>query len=84
MNFPAPTRGTVVKVASNGVLGKKYEGGVALLPSLQMPWIKGTEEIRQGLSSGAKSNLHCSGRLSSARGDVEHWIDPLWDSTLLL
>ncbi|AII47369.1 hypothetical protein KR49_13320 [Synechococcus sp. KORDI-49] len=42
LNFPAPTRGTVVKMASNGVPGAVGQGRCALLPGLEVAWINGS------------------------------------------
>jgi hypothetical protein len=39
LDFPAPTRSTVVKVAGNGVPGAVGQGRVALLSGLEVPWI---------------------------------------------
>ena len=41
LDFPAPTRRTVVKVAGNGVPGAVRQGRCALLPGLEVPWING-------------------------------------------
>jgi hypothetical protein len=39
LNFPAPTRSTVMKVTGNGVPGAVGQGRVALLSGLEVPWI---------------------------------------------
>ena len=39
LNFPAPTRGTVVKVAGNSVPGAVGQCRVALLSGLEVSWI---------------------------------------------
>jgi hypothetical protein len=36
LNLPAPSRGTMVKVTGNGVPGAVGQGGVALLPGLEV------------------------------------------------
>ena len=57
LDFPAPTRSTEVKVFGNGVPGAVGQGRRALLPGLQVPWINGAGEIRQGFGSWAKREL---------------------------
>ncbi len=42
LNFPAPTRGTVVKVAGNGVPGAVGQGRVPLLSGLEMARVNGS------------------------------------------
>jgi len=39
LNFPTPTRSTVVKVFGNGVPRAVGQGCCALLPGLEVPWI---------------------------------------------
>jgi len=39
LNLPAPPRGTMVKVAGNGVPGAVGQGRVALFPGLEVPRI---------------------------------------------
>lgn len=41
LNLPAPTRSTVVEVASNGVPGAVGQRRCALLPGLEVPRING-------------------------------------------
>ena len=41
LNFPAPTRSTVVKVAGNGVPRAVDQGCVALLSGFEMRWSSG-------------------------------------------
>ncbi|MCP9943532.1 hypothetical protein KBY70_14220 [Cyanobium sp. ATX 6E8] len=41
LNFPRPTRSTVVKVAGNGIPGAVGQRRVALLPGLEMPRVNG-------------------------------------------
>ena len=72
----------MVKVAGNGVPRAVGQGRCALLPGLEVPWINGAGEIRQGFGSGAKGELDGSSRLSSVRTGLKHGIDPLWDSML--
>jgi hypothetical protein len=43
LHFPTPTKGTVVKVAGNGVPGAIGQGRVALLPGLEVLW--GTRRV---------------------------------------
>jgi hypothetical protein len=57
LDFPAPTRGTVVEMAGNGVPGAVCQGRRALLPGLQVAWVNGAGEIRQGFGSWAKREL---------------------------
>jgi hypothetical protein len=57
LNLPAPTRGTVVEMAGNGVPGAVGQGRRALLPGLQVAWVNGAGEIRQGFGSWAKREL---------------------------
>ena len=57
LNLPAPPWSTVVKVAGNDVPGAVGEGSSALLSGLQVPWINGSGEIRQGFGSWAKREL---------------------------
>lgn len=74
-----------MKVAGNGVPRAVGQGRAALLPGLEVPWVNGAGEIRQGFGSGSQSELHGSvgrGYLSADAGSLEHWIDPLWDSAL--
>ena len=54
-----------MKVTGNGVPGAVGQGRRALLPCLEMPWINGAGEIRQGFGSGAEGELDGSGCLSS-------------------
>lgn len=70
----------MVKVASNGVPRAVGQGRCALLSGLEVPWVYGAGEIRQGFGSGAKSKLDGSGCLSAVGRCLKHWIDPLWDS----
>ena len=71
-----------MEVAGNGVPGAVGQGRVPLLSGLEMSWINGSGEIRQGFGSGAKGELDGSGRLSSVVAALKHGIDPLWDSML--
>jgi len=57
LDFPAPTRRTVVKVAGNGVPGAVGQGRAALLPGLEVAWVNGTGQIRQGFGSERRENL---------------------------
>jgi hypothetical protein len=85
LNLPAPTRGTVVKMAGNGIPGAVSQGRIALLPGLEVAWVNGAGQICQGLGSGAKSELDgttAAGCLSAIAGCLEHWIEPLWVSVL--
>ena len=84
LNLPAPTRGTVMQVAGNGVPGAVGQGRVALLPSLEVPWVNGAGEIRHGFGSGAQNELDgtAAGCLSAFGGCLEHWVEPLWVSML--
>ena len=82
LNFPAPTRSTVVKVLGNGAPRAVGQGRCALLPGLEVPRINRAGEIRQGFGSGAKGELDGSSRLSSVGAGLKHGIDPLWDSAL--
>ncbi len=75
-----------MKVAGNGVPGAVGQGRVALLPGLEVAWVNGTGQIRQGFGSGAKGELDgssTSGCLSAVAGCLEHWIEPLWVSMLV-
>jgi hypothetical protein len=86
LDFPTPTRSTVVKVAGNGVPGAVGQGRVALLPGLEVAWVNGTGQIRQGFGSGSQSELDATttaGCLSAVAADFEHWIEPLWVSALV-
>jgi len=57
MNLPAPTRGTVVKVAGNRAPGAEGQGRAALLPGLEMARVNGAGEIRQGFGGWAEQEL---------------------------
>ena len=46
-----------MKVASNRVPRAVGQGRVALLPGLEVAWINGTGQIRQGFGSGAEREL---------------------------
>ena len=72
----------MVKVTGNGDPGAVGQGCCSLLSGLEVPWINGSGEIRQGFGSGAKGELDGSGCLSSVGAGLKHWIDPLWDSVL--
>jgi hypothetical protein len=41
LNFPAPTRGTMVKVLRNGVPGAVGQGRISLLPGLEVARVNG-------------------------------------------
>jgi len=85
LNLPAPTRGTVVKVAGNGVPGAVGQRRVALLPGLEMARVNGTGQVRQGFGSRAEGELDgntTAGCLSAVAAGLEHWIEPLWVSVL--
>ena len=71
-----------MEVSGNGVPGAVGQGCCALLSGLEVPWINGAREIRQGFGSWAKGELDSSGCLSSVGTGLKHWIDPLWDSAL--
>jgi len=73
-----------MKVTGNGVPRAVGEGGVALLPGLEVTRINGARQIRQSFGSGAKGELDSSGCLSAVSGGLELWIAPLWDSMLYL
>jgi len=73
-----------MKVAGNGVPRAVGQGRCALLSGLEVPRVNGAGEIRQGFGSGTKGELDGSGRLNSVGGCLEHWIDSLWSSVLLL
>ena len=65
----------MVKVAGNGVPGAVGQGGAPLLPGLEVPWVNGAGEIRQGFSSWSQGELQGtagSGRLSPVAGRLEH------------
>ena len=70
----------MVKVTGNGVPGAVGQGRRALLSGLQVPWINGAREIRQGFGSGSQGELDGSDCLSAVAGCLEHWIDSLWSS----
>ena len=70
----------MVEVTGNGVPRAVGQDRVPLLPGLEVPWINGAGEIRQGFGSWAKGELDGSGRLSSVGAGLKHGIDPLWDS----
>ena len=57
----------MVKVTGDGVPGAVGQGCCALLPGLEVPWINGAGEIRQGFGSGAEGELGawCLARSSS-------------------
>ena len=74
----------MVKVTGNGVPGAVGQGRRALLPGLEMPRVNGTGQIRQGFGSGSQGELDGSGCLSSVAGCLEHWIDSLWSSVLIV
>ena len=57
LNFPAPTRGTVMQMAGNGVPGAVGQGRCSLLPGLQVPTVNVAGEIRQSLCSGSQRIL---------------------------
>jgi hypothetical protein len=80
LNFPTPTRGTMVKVTGNGVPRAVGKGRCALLSGLQVPRVNRAGQIRQGFSGGAHGELDGSGCLSAVAGCLEHWIDSLWSS----
>jgi len=61
MNFPVPSRDTVVKVMGNGVIRAVGKGGVALLSGLEVPWINGAGEILQGFGSRVKGEPQAPG-----------------------
>jgi hypothetical protein len=71
-----------MEVASNGVPRAVGQGRCALLPGLEVSWVNGAIEIRQGCSSGSKGEFDGSVGLSSVVGGLEQCIDPLWDSIL--
>ena len=71
LDFPAPSRGTVVEVAGNDVPGAVGQRRCALLPGLEVPWINGSGQIRQGLSGAAGGELG-TGCLSAVRAGLEH------------
>lgn len=75
----------MVKVAGNGVPGAVGQGGVPLLPGLEVARVNGAGEIRQGFSSGTQGELQGTaggGCLSAFAGSLEHWMEPLWVSIL--
>jgi hypothetical protein len=84
LDFPAPTRSTVMEVAGNGVPGAVGQGRIALFPGLEVPWVNGARQIRQGFGSGSQGELQGSGGgcLSAVGRSLEHWIEPLWVSVL--
>jgi len=47
LDFPAPTRSTVVKVAGNGVPGAVGQGRASLLPGLEVPRVNGAREVSE-------------------------------------
>jgi hypothetical protein len=84
LNFPAPTRGTMVKVAGNGVPRAVGQGRCALFSGLQVSWINGARKIRKCVGSGSQGELDGSRGecLSAIGGSLEHGIEPLWVSVL--
>jgi hypothetical protein len=79
LNLPTPPWRSMVKVLGNGVPGAVGQGRRALLPGLQVPWMNGAGEIRQGFGSGTEGELDGS-CLSVAGSGLEHWVEPLWVS----
>jgi len=73
-----------MKVAGNGVPGAVGQSRRALLSCLEVPWVNGSGQVRQGFGSGAERELDDSGGgcLSAVAGCLEHWIDSLWSSVL--
>jgi hypothetical protein len=69
-----------MKVTGNGAPGAVGQSRCALLPGLQVPWVNGTGQVRQGFGSGTEGELDGSGCLSAVAGRLEHWIDSLWSS----
>jgi hypothetical protein len=74
----------MVEMTGNGAPGAVGQGRVALLPGLEVPWINRAGQVRQRFGSGSQGELDGSGCLSSVAGCLEHLIDPLWSSVLLL
>ena len=76
----------MVKVLGDEIPGAVGQRHSTLLPRLEVAWINGTREIRQGFSGGTQSELDASGGgcLSAVTGSLEHWIDSLWSSLLEL
>ena len=75
----------MMKVASNGVPGAVGQRRIALLSGLEMAWVNGTGQIRQGFGSGSQRELDgTAGCLSAVAACLEHWIEPLWVSVLEL
>ena len=56
LNFPAPTRSTVVKVAGNGVPRAVDQGRVALLSGFEMRWSIGRDYGSGGVFARAEAN----------------------------
>jgi hypothetical protein len=81
LDFPAPTRGTVVKVAGNGVPGAVGQGRIALLPGLEVARVNGARQIRQGFGGGSQGEFGGSSG-GAVAGSLKHEEDPLWDSVL--
>ncbi len=74
-----------MKVAGNGVPRAVGQGGVALLPGLEVARVNGAGQVRQRFGSGAQGELDgttAAGCLSAFAGCLEHWIEPLWVSVL--
>ena len=71
-----------MQVFCNGVSRAVGQGRCALLPGLEVSWVNGAIEIRQGCSSGYKLEFDGSVGLSPVVRRLVQWIDPLWDSIL--
>ncbi len=77
----------MMEVAGNGVPWAVGKGRVALLPGLEVARVNGAGQIRQGFGSGTQGELDATtavGYLSAVAAGLEHWIEPLWVSVLLL
>ena len=73
LSLSAPPRSTVVKVSGNGVPVVVGQGRCALLSGLEVPWVTGTGQIRQGFGSGTQGEP-CGGRGArrAVAGGFEH------------
>ena len=74
----------MVKVTGHGVPGAVGQGRCALLSGLEVPRVDGAREIRQRVGGWAKRELDGSGCLGAVAGCLEHWIDSLWSSVLVV